>query len=624
MTHPGVALPTPLVDKPRRGMDLTTAVGGQVKYLLKTLTKENSEVNAQEIERLVGRLGEQGYGLLLGLLFRDFLSASTPSDRSRAVISLLGDQVGKLPTYPNFISQAAGMVSAKDIAGRPQFLHSLAKALSMPLPVQLALALAFSHSCEPEVQAEGQRFLKNKLGEITPTAVKTLPECVVHHLLYYIQATDVFTEQAKILMQLESLRQSLLSLVPLSLPPKEVQHVKRRRDEQQVTLPGSCLDSMSLTGILEELGPGCSATVGSFRSVLDQFPRITPQAVGRVVGMMAMHHSSQAELTLNTQQCQQAMYHAMNCTQASVSSTQVWNVANFVQVVRERVEDANFWPNVLRGLDYQGFKLTTLRGLNLVVSVLSNAGFQELPVQPFLGKWDNPDIQISILALCLQAPPDVVSFSTARLVHYEGSPPWASIDLAETLLNLATPRYYSRILHLFETRPGDKQGRNAVSGPLTKCPDLLLVVLLLTRPHNQTLRRDLVQRLLSEYLKRADRQDTELLMRTATENIDTLCHGLADVYLDDTKMAENILNVAIDGKWIEQLMHKCPSAGLLCQIILLSGRRGGPANRLGGPQWLRKVLEGEVKVVPDLALLASTLIARIEKSRDVPNVLELL
>ncbi|KAJ9438483.1 General negative regulator of transcription subunit 1 [Diplonema papillatum] len=629
MTHPGVTLPVVPAGKPRRVLDHTSALACQLQYLLKTLTKANHASHYQELLKLLLRFGEEAYRLLLELLVKEVTRpAATTSEGSaeqlKSYANILGQQVVRLPKFPNFISIASGLVSAKDLNGRPNFLQDLAKTVSMPLPVQLSLGLAFSHSCEPEVQAEGQRFLKNKLGEITPTAVKTLPESVVHHLLYYIQSTEVFTEQAKILMQLESLRQSLLSLYPLNLPPKELQQVKRRRDEVQATLPSNCLDELNLAGILEELGPGCTANAASLRAVMDHFPQITPQAVGRVIGMMAMHHSSHADLALNTEECQQALFHAMKSTGATVSTFHVWDVQIFVQVLQERGYDGvSFWHAVLRSLDYDGLKLSTLRGLNLLVSVMNSAGRAELPVQPFLGDWRNSEVQLTILSLCLQAPPDVVSFQTPRVVPYDESP-WASIDLVETLLNLATPRLHSRVLYLFEARPGDKLGRTAGGGPLTKCPDLLLVVLLLTRPHNTILRRELVQKLVAEYLKRSTTHDKELLMRTATENIDILCQGLADAFLDNPQLAESILNVAIDGKWIEPLMHRCPSAGLLSQIILLSGIRGGPSNRLGGPQWLRKVLEGEVSVVPDLSTLAQTLVNRIEQEREIPNVLELL
>eukprot|EP01060_Flectonema_neradi_P028934 TRINITY_DN3906_c2_g2_i1.p1 TRINITY_DN3906_c2_g2~~TRINITY_DN3906_c2_g2_i1.p1 ORF type:complete len:2253 (+),score=559.38 TRINITY_DN3906_c2_g2_i1:214-6972(+) len=587
------------------------------------MSKATHTTHHQEIEKLLSKFGEEAYRLLLAILTKEVLSSGDQNGQPAAnspeqlKSALLAQELQKLPKYPNFISLASDIITV--VKGKSQnYLQDIMKSVSIPLPVQLALGLSFSHSSETEVQQNGQKFLKNKLGEITPNAVKTLPDALVHHLLYYIQTTEVFTEQAKILMQLESLRQSLLSLYPLNVNQKELAKRKETRDNDQTKLPDDCISGISLAGIMDELGPGCTVTVTGFKSIVDQFTTLTPKVVARAIAMMAMFQNAHSDAR-NYENCQQALYDSMYVTgntTAQISSTTAtgWNIANFVSVIKERVTEDNFWHNVLRSLDVPDLKMTTLRALTLIVSVSKETGEAELPIQHFLGDWENGEVQLSILSLCLQAPPDVVNFTTPHTVPWEGTPPWASVDLVETLLNLgANQKLAPRVVQLFESKQGRISG-----GPLTRHADLLLLVLLAAKPHYTELRRDLVKRLLSEKLKRSVSHDFALLARAAGDNINVLCHGLSDCFLESQNLAESILNVAVEGKWIEQLMRRCPSATLLSQIILLSGKRGGPENRLGGPQWLRKVLEGEVTIVPDLSTMAQTLLKCIELSPQLP------
>ena len=639
MSVPAASVPTGVVEgrpgKPRGVLDFGSAVAAQLQHQLLTLNKTSYAGNSMEIERLLSRFGEDAYRTLLTLLVRDIAATSLGNAFSSASQSpealkmkLLSQELQKLPKYPNFISIASGLITARQLEGRQHFLQDLVKGASWPLPVQLALGLAFAHSGEPEVQADGHRFLKNKLAEgVLPNAVKTLPECLVYHLLYCIQTTEVFTEQAKILMQLESLRQSMLSLNPLNFGSKELVQVKKKREEEQARLPSLCQEELSLAGVMEELGPGCTATPQAFMSVVEMFSRIHPRAVGRAVGLMAMTQGMQSDNSNAQLHYQQAFFDSMHAVGASsaahaAKSEKNWNIQNFVQVIKEHItEGTHFWHGVLQELDFPGLKLTS-RGLNLIVQVMkAGTGESELPVEHLLGKWENPEVQLSILSLCLQAPPDMINFNTESKLQWEGAPAaWTSVDFVGTILNLSTPALIEKVSALFEP----KEKRN---GPFQKHPDLLLLVLLSCKPQLNELRRDLIKRLLTDFLAGQGNQYMDLLTRSAKESLEPLCHALSDAFLDTPILAEQILNVAVEGKWIESLMNRCPSARLLSQIILLSGKRGGPENRLGGPQWLRKVLEGDVKVVPNLSTLARTLLACVELAppglpvSDIANVL---
>eukprot|EP01063_Lacrimia_lanifica_P029224 TRINITY_DN4419_c0_g2_i1.p1 TRINITY_DN4419_c0_g2~~TRINITY_DN4419_c0_g2_i1.p1 ORF type:complete len:2415 (+),score=1098.98 TRINITY_DN4419_c0_g2_i1:311-7246(+) len=545
------------------------------------------------------------------------VQATGPEQQTK--MKLLNHELQRLPKHPNFISIASEVLSKGAIEGRAPFLSELVKnerSITWPLPVQLALGLAFSHSREPEVQADGQRFLKNKLGELAPNAYKTLPECLVHHLLYYIQTSDVFTQQAKILMQLESLRQNLLNLNPLNVSQKELQSCKKRRDDDLARLPANALEETSLAGVMEELGPGCTATVENFTAVLEQFPKLTAAAVGRAVGLMAMHNSNPAGQEGDATY-QDTFYQTMVAIGAAAAAPvaveeRAFNVQNFVAVVKERVpEGIAFWRKALRALDFPGLRLSTLKGWTVLSLVMRAAGEAEMNIEPFLGEWSNGEVQLALITLFLQAPPDVVSFATPRMVPgRDASLPWASIDLVETLLAVTAPPLALKARQLFELRPGDKAGR---PGAMAKHPDLLLLVLLAAKPYYSDLRRSLVKRLLTDMLVNPTQEVVDLLKSAAKEDtVDALSLGLADAFLETLNLSEAALAVAEQGEWVDMLVARCPSARLLSQFtLLISAKRSGPDDRVGGVAWLKRVFAMDVKVTPDLTTYAEMLLATV-------------
>eukprot|EP01061_Rhynchopus_euleeides_P028392 TRINITY_DN4625_c3_g1_i1.p1 TRINITY_DN4625_c3_g1~~TRINITY_DN4625_c3_g1_i1.p1 ORF type:complete len:1343 (+),score=458.07 TRINITY_DN4625_c3_g1_i1:55-4029(+) len=600
-------------------IDFGSAVAAQLQHQVATLNKTTYSTNVMEIERLLNRFGEDAYKMLLSLLVRDVVtslgtSQSTVAQSPEALkMKLLSQELLKLPKFPNFISIASGLISAKELDGKG--LQELVKGgQSWPLPVQLALGLAFAHSHDTVLQEDGFAFLKNKLSEcVLPNVVKTLPECLVHHLLYCIQSTEVFTKQAMMLMQLETLRYSLLGLDPLNHSPKDAQATIKKRVEEQARLPAMCEEELSLAGVMQELGPGCTASPEMFGSVVEVLPRITSRTVGRAVVLMAMTQGTQVEPSNTQLECQQAFFDSMlavGATQGTheASKAKTWNVTNFVQVIKEHVtEGGAFWHKVIRDMDFPGLKLST-RGLTLIVSVLkAGTGEGELPIEHLLGEWENAESQLSVLSATLQAPPDLVSFATPRKIQWEGGPAaWASVDFVETLLIISASNRREQVELLFAPEKGN--------GPFQKTPDLLLLSLLSARPQQNELRRDLLSRILTQMLLKPSKSSAEVLSRAAKELLGPLCHSLSEAFITTPTLAEKIFLAASEGKWIEDFLGHCTSARLLSLIALLSAKRGGGEERVAGTQWLKGVLEGQIKVVPHLATLTRTLIASVELS----------
>ena len=233
-------------------MDYSSCVGSQLKYLVQSLTKQNFNANATEIDKLLVTFGIEATRFLLGHLVQEMHSGDLleVSHRENLKLRLLNLVLSRLPKEVNFISLASEVLDEVQVGGASQpaskceFLTQLCRALNLPLVVQLSVGLGLSHSYNPANQREGIQFLKNKLGEVTANVVKTLPDNVLHHLLHFISNSQVFSESERTLLNLESLRQSLLSLNSLSASVREITSSKKKRDSETTRLVNDLSDNL--------------------------------------------------------------------------------------------------------------------------------------------------------------------------------------------------------------------------------------------------------------------------------------------------------------------------------------------------------------------------------------------
>ena len=72
--------------------------------------------------------------------------------------------------------------------------------------------------------------------EVTANVVKTLPDNVLLHLLHFVSTTETFVESERTLLNLEHLRQSVLSLHSLGASAKEITTSNRKRESEMAKL----------------------------------------------------------------------------------------------------------------------------------------------------------------------------------------------------------------------------------------------------------------------------------------------------------------------------------------------------------------------------------------------------
>eukprot|EP01062_Namystynia_karyoxenos_P005844 TRINITY_DN1200_c0_g3_i2.p1 TRINITY_DN1200_c0_g3~~TRINITY_DN1200_c0_g3_i2.p1 ORF type:complete len:2607 (+),score=1039.35 TRINITY_DN1200_c0_g3_i2:857-7822(+) len=445
------------------------------------------------------------------------------------------------------------------------------------------------------------------------------------------------------MLQVSQLQANMLSPHPLSEYDKDPADEWKNREAEQSKLAADLPQCQSLAGVMEELGPICTKDADNFMLVCSQFPKFNDHSVGRAIGMMALAQSHQSpnakdEVPQDPQDFATLCVAIDNTAEHALAEKAqgvrerapvaepglAWNTTHFVAVL-QAVAPKISWQNALRALDFKGFRFPgkqantqgpapEMRGFSVLTNCYRQATRQEVIfVQHFLegGLWRHTEAQLALLALCVQSPPTVTNFKTKRMVpeaqkgghngvEVQPDDIWCSIDTVEALLSLST---YSepmcqKALSLFD-HSADKQRNHPTPGPVSKCPDLLLLALCHSRPINPLgLRRELAKRVLAVLLFRKERAVVNLLARVAKElGPDLLMTAAADVYADGgLPVVQALSSIAHEGLWFNELMRKCQSPTLMATLVLVAARNQVPQGEPGSAEWCRLLFAQEANV----------------------------
>ena len=113
------------------------------------------------------------------------------------------------------------------------FLNAFAKAVKATMAQQLSVGLALAQYADGQLCSDGLKFLKAKLSDLglpphnRPDGVGSLPESLLHSLLFFLERREGLTKQRtallKILHQLYPEERAPLSMLPL-LYGSEIDH----------------------------------------------------------------------------------------------------------------------------------------------------------------------------------------------------------------------------------------------------------------------------------------------------------------------------------------------------------------------------------------------------------------
>ena len=337
-----------------------------------------------------------------------------------------------------------------------------------------------------------------------------------------------------------------------------------QQQQQQQQYKNSEFSDSNLSALVKDLGYTIMSTVDAFSRVVETCSNMNERTVGELIGMMAMNHTG-----LQTR----ADHGSIVSFLQSIGSSKVeikenassWNLDNFVTVMKQK--DLN-WKQVVACLDHTGFKLKDQKGLAMIVTIYKKITGEKLPLDVFVcRKWSNNDAQLSFILLALDAPPDIIDFSSDKLRHVDISflpshknqnTTWGTIDLVETLLNLADIENMNAIKRLFEA-------------PMRQCPEQFLLALAQCNPINILLRQEIVSQIVPIFVK-PHKNSFSVLHKFSEVNQPLLISTLSETYRKDPTQLRRILDIAQELKILDAILDSRPFRFAI-EIAILASKR---------------------------------------------------
>ena len=191
-----------------------SVVFAQLRYLVQNINKKNQKASVSEISHLLWLYGESAFVYLLCCLLEeiDFRDQKLQKDGLKA--QLLASEFAKLAAKPNFVTLFSEVLAKAALPTPLQedFLHAVAKAVKATAAQQLGMGLGLAQCGDTTLRAEGAKFLRTRLNELTAPpggreAVASLPEDLGYGLTFFLERQEGFAKQRAALMkQLQNVR----------------------------------------------------------------------------------------------------------------------------------------------------------------------------------------------------------------------------------------------------------------------------------------------------------------------------------------------------------------------------------------------------------------------------------
>eukprot|EP01114_Cavostelium_apophysatum_P013415 TRINITY_DN3247_c0_g1_i5.p1 TRINITY_DN3247_c0_g1~~TRINITY_DN3247_c0_g1_i5.p1 ORF type:complete len:2234 (+),score=701.16 TRINITY_DN3247_c0_g1_i5:75-6776(+) len=537
----------------------STLIGSQIRFLVSNLKQKNFKSTVSEIHHIIDLYGHEAYLLLLHTLIGniDFRDQKGQKDQFR--IQLLSQELlsmQKSPNLPSLICQALeGVESLQE-----EFLAHFSKVLKLQLSQEILVGLGLAHSVDAHVRSEGIKFLKNKITDLTPSALKSLPENILHHLLYFLRTNpDGFAKQVqttiKAIQKNNPVPQSFSALI--SEGDSNIVNSKQvytKEGLKKDPLIFELATSTPIADLMEDLGYSCCDTAGALRDILREFPQPLNEAdVAKIIGMMARTHSN---LEVGLPLCKSFADSGAELFKSDAPQSKTWNLDVFVDVMKETNSQLD-WTLVMKNLDHPGFQISDSKGLVTIIQIWRKASKDPFPLDVLFGRWTNSVGQFSFLRIATTAPPDILSFASplSDRIDAEGLPllgktfnqSWYSLSLIETLLMLAETENYSEVRKVF-------------NHPIKNCPELLLLGLSQAKPTWNLLSSELSSVLMPGIIfSNTSTNSSFVIHKIWTVNPAMLIRGMIDQYTKDPSSLSRILEIATqDLKALPQILDARP------------------------------------------------------------------
>ncbi|KAF9965878.1 hypothetical protein BGZ70_003892 [Mortierella alpina] len=530
--------PTPSHPTPAKKSSFLTIVKAQVAVLLSTLSDTTYARTAAEIRSLVDDNGKAVHLHLIQRLVHTWQSAQTSAPAASNYIgspihTLLLDQLHDLAASQTSAAAFCEAVSSTERSDALEHLdlQPLLQDSSLQPLETTRLAIALLHSRKHHLVKQAQQVIETA----TPSLKQQL--ATPDFLLEFVQSLDPTTYQHWRAPN-DTVTRLVFALYNNCIPDTAAIAIKEIRDM------GERSESTALARAMREAGPSCCHSTTSLKDLLRQTGYNSESGpsehdLARVLGMMISR-------------------------QDGPDAENSWDFKAFASTLSDYTVD---WVNVIRALDYPGFRVMDAPGFEFIVNAFRETGKNGdlFPMNALWGQWNNIKGQISILRELVASPVRLLEQEWATSTHifsrdqFSLSSPdvqahasleleasiWNCLPLVETVMTLAT-------LANNEAHDGVELILN--SG-LKSCTELLFLGLVQMKTPWGQLHQDVVSKLLHVYLTGTGTNSRFVQTRLWQVNQALFMSGMLDLYHHDRSSLPRILKITEDLAILDKVLE---------------------------------------------------------------------
>lgn len=451
-------------------------MSAQIKNLIANLTnKKQYKAVTNELHNLVNAFGVAAEKFMFTQLFSeiDFKDPGTASGvKYQFKCQFLNGQLSSLSEKPEFLDYFSLTFTQTDV---DDFLEDLVRVLHLSLPVQLIVSLSFVQSSRQDVARTGAAILRRKLRDYHQMGrPQRLPSYALYLILHHLKSNPDLQRSGDS-SGLKEWTQFLIDSNVFDFSIGDNVHFlpfyQNQADSYNLT-PVIKTDfiplvrkSVSLAGLLEDLGPDCTSTAGTLHDVFGVLMTVgekdMAEALSVICDSLSGVSTPESRLSLSTftafKRGEVVQYED---EKKDKSIALGWREEVLCKVISERTQ-LN-WAVVVSGLDNPRFQIRTNEAFEFLAKLCHKVTGAPLPLLPFTEVWKHKRGQVTFLSQAVHSklPQEIFNFSDLQnkavlgdiavqpefLVHVQAL---CSLDIVRVLLQLSASEYYTQIRALF-------------------------------------------------------------------------------------------------------------------------------------------------------------------------------
>ena len=432
-------------------VDPTVRIASKLRSLIDGVTKSTLVPTMDEVERIVTAFECRRWYLC------QLTQAVLSGDHESATqLQLWVSEVNRTVPQPYAIG-----LFAECLEGRPTVTYNQLQDLLSRAALSRKAHLCFLIGISCAMNDAHKKLGRKMLSERIATEHKGEPEQVMRLL----ETPDLFLQVIVIALEEPAMAPFAASARSANMIPEALDPVCGISETME-----SIVGSLSLAGLMEELGPACCSTVTDCQALLTAFPApLTPRVVAPAVALFAAQPSGKSDPGFYNSFRISMLGLVVDQNGEKAGAGTGWAMPNFVQAIKEAAPNLN-WEEVIQSLDFPQCRLEKFLA---VLGIFKKATGTPLPIHTVLGTWTNAAAQSQALRTVLNNP-DFVTKPTATA---DGTVP-------ETIQGQLSPfmRHVAFVEALVDCAAIDKDAEQTLLNHVQRAPAVLFAALLKCRP----------------------------------------------------------------------------------------------------------------------------------------------